>query len=267
MGIIVYLLLFGDYPFKGKWIGAGDSPAPIELLRQGYWSYAPNSLIQLSPLTIPLDVVHPALQDCFLRCFNSGHTNPEMRPKAEDWVRALQLARSQLKACKKVKGHWYSETYGKCYWCERKKILGVDIFPAPGTIRRRKSLLQQRLEGAIATTQKQLKQARSFTLPKPNIPPQPPSPRFPPSPPPLASPPQSPTPPPQPPVTTFPSINWKPLGFILGGITSLFAVLMLLSRSRMDSSDISLSLFGIFLCLGLVGLCFLLLRLTDQLKP
>jgi serine/threonine protein kinase len=131
LAVIIFLLLFGDHPFKGKWVGAGDSPEPNELLRQGFWPYAPNSLIQSGPLTIPLSVVHPALQDCFVRCFNQGHTQPELRPTPEEWVKALRSAIAQLKVCSKVKTHCYSESYGKCYWCERKALLGVDIFPIP----------------------------------------------------------------------------------------------------------------------------------------
>jgi DNA-binding helix-hairpin-helix protein with protein kinase domain len=37
LGVIIYLLLFGEHPYKGKWIGTGDSPPPHELLRLGLW--------------------------------------------------------------------------------------------------------------------------------------------------------------------------------------------------------------------------------------
>lgn len=130
LAVIIYLLLFGDQPFKGKWIGEGDSPEPNELLRRGFWPHAPKSLIQPGPLTIPLDVVHPEIQRCFLQCFNDGHTNPSARPTAQEWVRVLKSAIPELEICKKNDRHYYSQTYGKCYWCERKSNLGVDIFPA-----------------------------------------------------------------------------------------------------------------------------------------
>jgi len=35
----------------------------------------------------------------------------------------------QLIVCNQVGSHHYSQNYGKCYWCERKAQLGVDIFP------------------------------------------------------------------------------------------------------------------------------------------
>ena len=129
LAIIIHCLLFGDKPFKGKWIGTGDSPEPSELIRRGFWCYAPNSLIQPSDLTIPLEVVHPEVKRCFLRCFNDGHTQPHLRPSAEEWMKALRLAVKELEECDKVVSHYYSSTYGKCYWCDRAHHLGVDIFP------------------------------------------------------------------------------------------------------------------------------------------
>ncbi len=128
LAVIIHLLLFGDHPFKGKWVGAGDSPEPTELLRQGWWCYAPNGLIQPSLLTVPLSTVHPVVQDCFLRCFNQGHTDPAARPTAGEWFKALKIATAELTACKSVKQHYYSPSYGRCYWCERATNLGVDIF-------------------------------------------------------------------------------------------------------------------------------------------
>lgn len=129
LAVVIHLLLFGDQPFKGKWTGWGESPDPNELLRLGYWPYAPNSLIQPGPLTIPLATAHPEIQQCFLRCFNDGYTNPALRPTAAEWVQALKAAVAELKACRRVNGHYYSQTYGKCYWCDRKRELGIDIFP------------------------------------------------------------------------------------------------------------------------------------------
>ena len=129
LAVIVYLLLFGAEPFKGKWVKEGDSPAPSELIRQGFWPYAPNSLIQPGPLTIPLDIVHPEIQRCFLRCFNDGHTKPHLRPTAGEWYKALKVAIADLTECDQITNHYYSKSYGKCYWCDRAAQLGLDIFP------------------------------------------------------------------------------------------------------------------------------------------
>lgn len=130
LGVICYLLLFGDHPFKGKWTGQGDSPDPNELVRQGWWPYADRSPIEASRLTVPLTIVHPILQDCFLRCFNDGHLNPSLRPTASEWVQAFKVAIADLKRCRKVNTHVFSVAHGQCYWCTRTQTLGVDVFPA-----------------------------------------------------------------------------------------------------------------------------------------
>ncbi|MEH2316388.1 protein kinase domain-containing protein [Nostoc sp.] len=130
LAVIIYQLLFsGQSPFGGTWIGAGEIPKMNELIRQGLWLYAPNNLIQPVDRTIPLEIVHPEVQRCFLRCFNDGYKNPNLRPTAEDWVKALRLAVNELTICGKVDSHYYSRTYGKCYWCDRSTKLSIDIFP------------------------------------------------------------------------------------------------------------------------------------------
>ncbi|MEH2395791.1 MAG: hypothetical protein V7K21_30510, partial [Nostoc sp.] len=130
LAVIIYQLLFGgESPFAGKWTGTGETPKINELIRQGLWLYAPNSLIQSVERIIPLEIVHPEVQRCFLRCFNDGYKNSNLRPPAGDWVKALRLAVNELTICGKVDSHYYSRTYGKCYWCDRSTKLGVDIFP------------------------------------------------------------------------------------------------------------------------------------------
>ncbi|MEH2123115.1 helix-hairpin-helix domain-containing protein [Nostoc sp.] len=129
LAVIIYQLLFGETPFGGKWIGAGATPETNELIRRGLWLYAPNSLFQPVERTIPLEIVHPEVQRCFLRCFNDGYKNPNSRPTAGDWVKALRLAVNELSICGKLDSHYYSRTYGKCYWCDRSTKLGTDIFP------------------------------------------------------------------------------------------------------------------------------------------
>lgn len=128
LGVIIYLLLFGDHPFKGKWIGPGESPQPTDLIQQGFWPFAPNSLIQPGPNTIPLEIIHSKLQSCFQRCFTAGHQNSQARPAAREWCEALTAAIADLKTCHQETNHCFSRNYGRCYWCDRKAVLKVDIF-------------------------------------------------------------------------------------------------------------------------------------------
>jgi serine/threonine protein kinase len=128
LGVLIYLLLFGDHPFKGKWVGMGEAPSPVELARRGYWPFGPGSLIQPGPSTVPLDVVHGDLQKSFHRCFTDGHTQTQQRPTAAEWSQALRASIANLKVCSVQTNHYFSRNQLHCYWCERKQRLGLDIF-------------------------------------------------------------------------------------------------------------------------------------------
>ncbi|MEA5530026.1 hypothetical protein VB638_10580, partial [Dolichospermum sp. UHCC 0684] len=130
LGVIIYQLLFGgNNPFQGKWTGAGEIPDINELICQGLWVNGSNNLIAAVARTIPLEIVHPEVQQCFLKCFNDGHKNPNFRPTARKWLEALKVGNDRLTICGRVDNHYYSRTYGKCYWCDRSTNLGIDIFP------------------------------------------------------------------------------------------------------------------------------------------
>lgn len=98
LAVIIYHLLFTRSPFQGKWTGAGEQPGINELVQSGFWAYAPNSLIQPSEI-MPLDIVHPEIQRSFLKCFNDGHRNPNIRPTTSYWVRVLKAAINELTLC------------------------------------------------------------------------------------------------------------------------------------------------------------------------
>ena len=130
LGVIIYQLLFGgNSPFQGKWTGAGETPEPNELIRRGLWVNGSNNLIVAAARTIPLEIVHPEIQQCFLKCFNDGHNYPNLRPTARQWLEALRTGNDNLTICGRVDSHYYSRTFGNCYWCDRSTNLGVDIFP------------------------------------------------------------------------------------------------------------------------------------------
>lgn len=130
LALIIYQLLFsGNSPFEGKWTGAGETPELDERIKRGIWLYSENSLIERVDRTIPLKIVHPAIRECFIKCFNDGYKNPHLRPTAKEWLEALRIGNDRLTVCDRVDSHFYSRTYGSCYWCDRSAKLGVDIFP------------------------------------------------------------------------------------------------------------------------------------------
>jgi DNA-binding helix-hairpin-helix protein with protein kinase domain len=129
VGLIIYHLLFTRHPFdEGTWMGSGEHPSQVELMKKGLWLHNSQGLLQSHKVTIPLQVVHPKLQELFKKCFNDGHKDAIKRPSAEEWSAALKLSIDDLTSCGKVDNHKYSKNYGKCYWCERKAALNIDIF-------------------------------------------------------------------------------------------------------------------------------------------
>lgn len=128
LAVIIWQLLFGYHPFSGKWTEGENQPSIDELIRYGYWMYGANSKILPGRVAMPLNIIHPSLRHLFRQCFDDGYRDPQIRPSAADWVRALELAQRELVQCSVVEEHYYIRSYGKCYWCERKQQLGVDIF-------------------------------------------------------------------------------------------------------------------------------------------
>jgi WD40 repeat protein len=157
LGVIIYQLLFGgNNPFQGKWTGAGETPDINELICQGLWVNGSTNLIAAVARTIPLEIVHPEVQQCFLKCFNDGHKNPNFRPTARKWLEALKVGNDRLTICGRVDSHYYSRTYGKCYWCDRSANLGVDIFP--GVVKAKPSVVVESTIFAATNTLELVKQ-------------------------------------------------------------------------------------------------------------
>jgi DNA-binding helix-hairpin-helix protein with protein kinase domain len=130
LGVIIYLLLFTHHPFMGVWKGNGDPPGQDESISKGFWPYGINSLLQPSLNTVALDIVHPELKKCFLKCFNDGHQSPTSRPSPEDWSNALTIAINNLVVCSRINNHIYAQSHASCYWCDRTARRKVDIFPS-----------------------------------------------------------------------------------------------------------------------------------------
>lgn len=135
LGVIIWQLLFGYHPFSGEWSGSGNQPNIDQLIEQGWWMYGSSSQLRPGKLSMPLNIIHPELQQLFRKCFNDGHNKPNARPSAADWETAFGVAIKELTQCSVESGHHYAKSYGKCYWCERKRVIGYDMFATPPGVR------------------------------------------------------------------------------------------------------------------------------------
>jgi len=283
LGIIIYLLLLGEHPFKGQWVGYGDSPEPNELVEKGFWPFGEDSLIHPSPSTLPLKAVHPLLQEGFIRCFSEGHDQPQQRPTAQEWVMRLTAATEALKGCRADRRHYYSATYGRCIWCDRRKKLGVDVFNPE------EEILPTKTQVSLPeTTTQRSSQAGASTVPKSSSRGPLPASQMPPG---QTRPPQSPLPSPTPSGSSSdsllqtlingfvgsevgqwmrsPNLRTAPAGVkVTGGMVfllGLFVLLIRVSSFEMTPDEVAMSLVGAIACLGLVLIGFLWIKLLKKM--
>ena len=132
LGVLIFqLLMEGTHPFVGVYEGT-EEPPPIEKrILSGHFPYGNKRVpYRRKPGAPPFEVLHPTLRQLFIRCFEDGHNNPQARPDARSWVKALDEAEKALVSCGVNSEHKYGGHLRDCPWCERKKQLrGIDPFP------------------------------------------------------------------------------------------------------------------------------------------
>ncbi len=129
--LLFQLLLEGTHPFAGIYQGGGDPPPYERRIVQGHFAFGskavPYALPDIAP---PLETLHPLLRQLFLRCFEDGHTRPDLRPDAQTWLNALAEAENELVSCDRNPQHWHGRHLKSCPWCARTELLeGRDPFP------------------------------------------------------------------------------------------------------------------------------------------
>jgi DNA-binding helix-hairpin-helix protein with protein kinase domain len=134
--LIFRLLMEGFHPFDGKYQSKGEPPTIVERIRKGYFPYANSySIIVPPPPAPPFEMLHPDIQVLFLRCFDDGHRNRSVRPRVDDWLRALKAAEDELCQCDQNPQHYYWRHLQNCPWCKRReKLRGCDPFPSNQTV-------------------------------------------------------------------------------------------------------------------------------------
>lgn len=130
--LIFQLLMEGTHPYQAKGKAVEDAASTHEKIIKGYFPYA-RRFREVAPpdFAPPYEILHPELQQLFLRCFVDDHKNPQARPAAKDWFAALKNLGNQLKECQTNKNHFYLGHRRDCPWCAITQKTDKDPFPGP----------------------------------------------------------------------------------------------------------------------------------------
>ena len=99
-------------------------PQPMENICNGLSVFLNPMQGFATPLYAPSFSSLPIeIQNLFRQAFEVGFKNPQNRPNAEEWYRALDNMKNSLTVCKATRTHLYYENAGKSPWCEVKNKL------------------------------------------------------------------------------------------------------------------------------------------------
>lgn len=132
--LVFQLLMEGRHPFDG----VATDPALPELQEQGdkivaNWFervYATHGGVIPPPNSPPFTMLPDDVRSLFLRCFIDGEKAPQNRPRAVEWMTALDALGESLVTCPKNPQHQFAPHVHDCPWCERTRKLRIaDPFP------------------------------------------------------------------------------------------------------------------------------------------
>lgn len=147
LGVLIFqLLMEGTHPFSGIFQGAEEPPAYEARIAAGHFTYCQHRQVPYLPTPIApaWEILHPKLQELFVRCFEDGHNSPQLRPSAQSWLLAIAAAEENLVTCSVNPQHRYNSHLDTCPWCERSlRLGGRDPFPSPQAIAAKEHLKQR----------------------------------------------------------------------------------------------------------------------------
>ncbi|MBE9001253.1 tetratricopeptide repeat protein [Nostoc sp. LEGE 12447] len=153
--LVFQLLMEGTHPFSGIFQGSIEPPPYEARIASGHFTYSQKRYVPYLPTPIapPWEILHPSLQELFVRCFEDGHNNPQLRPNAQTWLSAIAEAEDSLITCTTNPQHRYNNHMRSCPWCERTvRLGGRDPFPSHRAIEAREHL-QPRIKAKKRYTQ------------------------------------------------------------------------------------------------------------------
>lgn len=96
----------------------------FEAAAKGEFLFARQIYGKKLPTDVPdFGILSPELQKLFERCFADGSNNPESRPTATEYYKALDRFRTQLTKCTNNCHYIYSKYQKPCEYCRIEKLL------------------------------------------------------------------------------------------------------------------------------------------------
>jgi len=104
------------------------APQPIDNITNGFYPFISRKKGITTPIYAPSITMLPQnIQDLFRKAFVDGHTNPDRRPDAETWFRALDTMKDTLIDCVVDRYHKYPGHNPECPWCGIETIMKKPI--------------------------------------------------------------------------------------------------------------------------------------------
>ena len=129
--LIFQLLMLGRHPFAGTFLGIGDLPLE-RAIREYRFAYGPRATVcqmRQPPHTPPLSALSNPIATLFERAFGPDGSREGRRPRAVDWITALERLERELRVCSARLGHVIARSAANCPWCEIESKAGLSFFP------------------------------------------------------------------------------------------------------------------------------------------
>jgi hypothetical protein len=131
LAVIIFQMLFmARHPFSGRFLGTGEMPMEraISEYRFVYGTNAAAMQMERPPASLGLNGVTQDLALLFERAFSRQGSQPNGRPRPDEWVIAPQDLEKHLRTCGVNSAHQFTDTLGSCPWCEIEAITGAPLF-------------------------------------------------------------------------------------------------------------------------------------------
>lgn len=92
LAVVFYEILFGLHPYAASYQGQyQNSNTVADSIRYGLFVHGSKKshLYRKPPLHDNFNRIPSSLQNLFVRAFDAGHSNPSLRPKAEEWGKII----------------------------------------------------------------------------------------------------------------------------------------------------------------------------------